>query len=356
VVGGEAMQIERAREWLGHFGDDIVLWNSYGPAEATSIASVFDVRRLNEPGGAYKQVPVGLPLENSSCHVLGKDGLPVPVGVVGELHIGGTGVAWGYFNRPERTRERFVEWPLPGSDVRRHYRTGDLVRIRDDGQLEFIARVDSQIKIRGFRVETEEVRHVIGTEAGVRQCVVVPREIAGQAVAESSRFLSDKHLVAYVVLQPGTDRSRISQIAANVQRRLPEYMRPSVWVVLEQFPLNVNGKVDLGALPQPEPDTPDVEALEPRTSTEARLQELWQDVLGIGQVSVDADFFALGGHSLLLTRLLLKISEVFEVDLSIAELMRQRTILDMANLIDAVQSVETGRTAAAADLQDELEW
>lgn len=355
VVGGEAMQIERAREWLGHFGQDILLWNSFGPAEATSIVSVFDVRRLEEPGRAYKQVPVGLPLENSSCHVLGKDRLPVPVGVVGELHIGGTGVAWGYFNRPERTRERFVEWPLPGSDVRRHYRTGDLVRIREDGELEFIARVDAQIKIRGFRVEPEEVRHVIGTEVGVRQCVVVPRELDDPTAGGGPRLASGKQLVAYVVLQPGTDRGRIAHIAANVRQRLPDYLRPSAWVVLERLPLNVNGKVDLRALPQPEPDTPDTEGLEPRTPTETRLQGLWQEVLGVEQVSVDADFFAIGGHSLLLTRLLLQISEVFEVDLSIAELMRQRTIIDMASLIDAVQSVNTA-PAAAADLQDEVEW
>ena len=346
VLGGEAMQLERAREWLGHFGRDIAVWNSYGPAETTCIATVFDVRRLADPEANYARVPIGAPLENARCHVLGKDRRPVPSGVVGELHIGGHGVAWGYLNRPERTAERFLEWPVPGSDERRHYRTGDLVRVREDGDLEFVARVDGQLKIRGFRVETEEVMEAIRVDCAVRQCIVVPRQIGPERPGE-------RHLVAYVVLQPGEEQGHLARIAAGVRQRLPEYMCPGAWVLLDHLPANANGKVDVAALPAPRAESPEVQGPEPDTLTQSRLRALWQEVLGRQDVAVDADFFALGGHSLLLTRLLLKISDTFAVDLSIAELMRKRTLGEMASWIDAVRQADTAR---AAETQDEREW
>ncbi|MEH6459971.1 amino acid adenylation domain-containing protein [Chitinimonas sp. JJ19] len=341
AVGGEAMPREQADRWLSRFGGQVALLNVYGPAEATVTATTFDVRILAAEPDRYSGVPIGQPLDNGPCWVLGKDMQPLPQGVVGELHIGGLSLSPGYLNQPEQTQQRFVQLLLDGMPSQRVYRTGDLVRLLADGQLEFVGRKDGQVKIRGFRVEIEEVRQVIGEVPGVVQCFVMP--VQGISGA--------KQLAAYVVL----DGAGLDGVIAQVKERLPGYMRPASWACLESLPMTANRKVDIKALPLPE-FNPQDRYVAPANALEREIQSLWEGVLERTALSVDADFFALGGHSLLLTRLLLRISQSCDVALSMAELMRARTIREMAELIAATRSIRLSLEHAEPQASEEMEW
>jgi natural product biosynthesis luciferase-like monooxygenase protein/amino acid adenylation domain-containing protein/non-ribosomal peptide synthase protein (TIGR01720 family) len=321
LVGGEALPVELAARLRDTVGG--ALLNMYGPTETTIWSSTHQVGL--EPG----PVPIGTPIANTSLYVLDAELRPTPVGVPGELFIGGKGVARGYHARPELTAERFVPDPYGGDAGARMYRTGDRARWRADGTVEFLGRVDHQLKVRGFRVEPGEIEAVLARHPGVRQAVVVAREdVPGSA-----------RLVAYVVPRPGTTLSE-DALRAFARRSLPEHLVPSNAVSLDALPLTPNGKVDRKALPAPEGVRGTArEYVEPRTETERRVAELWSSLLGVPRVGAEDDFFALGGHSLLATRAASRLRESFGVDLPLRELFEAATPAALAARLEALPRV-----------------
>ncbi len=291
LTGGEALSLPHVRRALARLPDTRLI-NGYGPTESTTFTCCYPIPRdLAEDAGS---VPIGRPISNTTCYVLDAQDNPSPVGVAGELYIGGGGLARGYRNRPELTAERFVASPFqPGE---RLYRTGDRVRWRDDGVIEFLGRIDQQIKLRGYRIEPGEIEAVLMQDPAIRQSLVMLREDRP----------GDRRLVAYVVGQ-GVD---IDATRARLRGRLPDYMIPGVIVELESLPLTPNGKVDSRALPVPEQEAGTTAYQAPRTPLETTLAEIWAETLGLPRVGIDDNFFDLGGHSLLAVRLMDSIQQL----------------------------------------------
>jgi amino acid adenylation domain-containing protein len=296
------------------------LVNLYGPTEA-SVATTWCEVSLDDEG----LPPIGRPLSNVRTYVLDANGRPVPVGVVGELYIGGTSVARGYLRQPVLTAERFTPDPFSGVAGSRLYRTGDLVRYRADGQLEFVGRIDQQVKIRGFRIELLEIEAVLGEHPAVAEGVVVVREdVPGS-----------KRLVAYAVARQGEPLDTAG-VKDFLRQRLPEYMVPSALVTLPELPLTPNGKVDRRALPAPGADLADAgNFVAPRNAIEEMLAGIWCELLRLERVSVEDDFFALGGHSMLGTQLLTRIHEELHARLSLRSLFEEPTVAGLARAVIA---------------------
>jgi amino acid adenylation domain-containing protein len=284
LCGGEALPRDLADVLLERVD---ALWNLYGPTETTIWSTVEQVQR-----GA-QAITVGRPIANTQIYVVDAQGQQVPIGIPGEIWIGGAGVALGYHRRPELTAERFVRDTFSGAPEARLYRTGDLGRRLADGRVEHLGRLDHQVKIRGYRIELGEVEAVLGTHEAIRQCVVVARETAA----------GDRRLVAYVVYQPDEDLT-VSEVRRHLKRELPDYMVPSVVVALDAIPLTPNGKVDRAAMPDPFKDavTPAAEFEPPAPGMEQLLAGVWCDILQIERVGAEDNFFELGGHSLLSLR------------------------------------------------------
>ncbi|HKV11036.1 MAG TPA: amino acid adenylation domain-containing protein, partial [Thermoanaerobaculia bacterium] len=324
LCGGEALPRDLARELLPRVGE---LWNVYGPTETTIWSSIHRVAEADA-------IPIGLPIANTSIHLLDRRMEPVPLGVSGELLIGGAGLARGYLNRPDLTAERFV--PDPFSSGERLYRTGDLARRLPGGEIEFLGRADHQVKIRGFRVEPGEIEAALAEDPAVRQAVVVLREDAP----------GDQRLVAYVVWEEAGDVARLRDL---LKSRLPAYMVPSAFVELSALPLTPSGKVDRRALPQPDAGRVDEAAfVAPRTPTEAALAGIWADVLGGERIGVHDDFFDRGGHSLLATQVAARVRDIFRVELPLAVLFRETTLEALARALDALLASEGAGEAAPA--------
>lgn len=319
LCGGEALPRDLALQLLERGGS---LWNMYGPTETTIWSSTYEVKR--EDG----LIHLGHPIANTQLYVLDSQRQPVPIGVTGELYIGGEGVALGYLNRPELTSERFLPDPFQARPEARMYRTGDLVRYRADGTLEFLGRADFQVKVRGFRIELGEIETVIGKHPAVQQVVVTAREDRP----------GDKRLVAYVVPRPG--QSPVANgLSGFVREQLPDYMVPTAFVSLEALPLTPNNKVDRKALP-----APDLQRLEsatpfvaPRNPVEVALAAIWAEVLGIEKIGIHENFFDLGGHSLLATQVISRVRRQFEVDLPLRDLFENPTVAGLAAGIEAIQ-------------------
>jgi thioesterase domain-containing protein/acyl carrier protein len=251
---------------------------------------------------------------------------PVPIGIPGELHVGGAGLARGYLNRPELTDERFIANPFSPVSGERLYKSGDLVRYLADRDLEYLGRIDHQVKIRGFRIELGEIEAALARHQAVRDVVVVAREdVPG-----------DKRLVAYIVAEGGENPS-VGALRDYLKQGLPEYMVPSVFVTVEKFALTANGKVDRRVLPAPEYTRPELEQAyaAPQTPAERALAEIWADVLGVKQVGVNDNFFDLGGNSLLAVRLFVRIRKWAAIDLPLATLFRSPTIRGLAEIFQA---------------------
>ncbi|RKH14792.1 amino acid adenylation domain-containing protein [Corallococcus sp. CA053C] len=314
ISGGEALPREVVASWAP--GRRFL--NTYGPTEATVVATLTE---CVEDG----RVPaIGRPLANVRTYVLDGRGEPVPVGVQGELYVGGVGVARGYAGRPALTAERFLPDGFSDTPGARLYRTGDVVRWREDGTLEFVGRVDAQVKVRGFRIELGEIEHVLRGHPSLKDAVVLAREdVPG-----------DKRLVAYVVAGEGTGLD-LEALRAHVQQHLPGYMVPAAFVPLASLPLTPNGKVDRKALPAPDFSSDASEYIAPRTPTEERLAGLWQRLLNARRVGASDNFFDLGGHSLLATQAISRIREAFGVELPLRGLFDAPTVEGLACLIDA---------------------
>jgi natural product biosynthesis luciferase-like monooxygenase protein len=318
MVGGEALTEALANQLQQIIPGQI--HNMYGPTETTIWSTT---HTLAEIDGA---VPLGRPIANTELYILDKNQQPVPVGVAGELYIGGKGVTRGYLHRPELTQERFVPHPFSDDATARLYRTGDLVRYRRDGNVEFLGRMDFQVKIRGHRIELGEIETILSRHEAVREAVIIVREdIPG-----------DKRLVAYLLPQPGLQPSSVT-MRTYLLSLLPEYMVPSNFVVLETFPLTPNNKVDRKALPAPllVVQVEDGVNTTPKNDIEQTLMEIWQKVLQISQVGTQDNFFHLGGNSLVAVRLIKEIFSVFNVDLPLISLFKSPTIADLAREISA---------------------
>ncbi|EHR51364.1 amino acid adenylation enzyme/thioester reductase family protein [Saccharomonospora marina XMU15] len=315
-TGGDVVAPAAARRVMEHCPGTTVV-NGYGPTETTVFATCYPLPRNTVYQGS---LPIGLPLDNTGTYTLDDALRPVPAGVVGELYIGGPGLARGYVNRPGLTAERFVANPFgpPGS---RMYRTGDLVRWRRDGLFEFVGRADQQVKLRGFRIEPGEIEAALLGADGVGQAVVVVREDRP----------GDKRLVGYVV---GTEGASVDAGALRraVAMALPDYMVPSAVVVLDCLPLTAHGKLDRAALPVPRLEGEE-DGRVPRTATEETLCSLFADVLDVGRVSIDDDFFHLGGHSLLATRLVSRIRKALDTDVTVRDIFEAPTVAELAERV-----------------------
>jgi amino acid adenylation domain-containing protein len=315
LVGGEAVPGKLANQLMQRAAS---VWNMYGPTETTIWSTV----RKFEPGEAC--VSIGRPIANTEIFILDKVLQPVPVGVAGELLIGGDGLAKGYFKRPELTAEKFIAHPLKPDPKARLYKTGDLARYLPNGNIEFLGRIDHQVKIRGFRIELGEIESVLRQHHGIHETVVVAQEdVAG-----------DKRVVAYFVPTQAAAPT-VAELRAFLKEKLPEYMLPSIFVSLERMPLTPNGKVDRRALPAPEQSAIPAadEFVAPRDEIESKLLQIWENLLSVRPIGVRHDFFELGGHSLLAARLMAQIGREFHINVPIATLFQARTVEQLASII-----------------------
>ncbi len=312
----------------------LAIINGYGPTEATICATLFDVR----PGAARdRNTPIGRPVQNTRVLLLDPAMRLVPAGVSGEIHIGGLGLARGYFNRPELTAERFVADPFSGAPGARLYKTGDTAKYLSDGCIEFIGRVDYQVKVRGFRVEPGEIEFALRQHASVKDAVVL---------AKGDRS-GVKRLVAYIV--PAGVPAGSAELRTFLRDKLPEYMVPTAFVAMEAFPLTPNGKLDRAALPEPEITRADLQSayVAPRTEVEHQLSLIWEKVIGISPIGVTDSFFDLGGHSLLAVRLFTEITRVFGARLPLAAIFQHPTIEQIAPLIQGRGPEQAGDSLVA---------
>ncbi len=349
IFGGEALELSALAPWLSRHGDETPrLVNMYGITETTVHVTYRPIRAqdLTSPGNA----PIGEPIPELSVHLLGPQGELVPVGVPGEIHVGGAGVARGYLGRPALTAERFVPDPFQNLTDRsdrtdrtdrsdagaRLYRSGDLARRRPDGDLEYLGRIDHQVKIRGFRIELGEIEAALLAYPEVHEAVVMALPGAG----------GDKRLVAYFTARGAAPAAH--DLRSHLREGLPEYMVPAAIVHLERMPLTPSGKVDRRALPDPEEVRTEAEALfvGPRTRTERRLADAWREVLRVERVGVDDNFFDLGGHSLLVTQLASRIRADLGVELPMASVFEAPTLAALAGRIDALLPEDAEREPA----------
>ncbi len=298
-----------------------VLINNYGPTECTVVATSGAIL----PDQAVDGRPtIGRPIENVQIHILGESREPVSTGDVGEIYIGGAGVARGYLNRSDQDRECFIPNPFSGQQGERLYRTGDLARFLPDGQIEFIGRADEQIKIRGYRIEPNEIVTTLNRHPGIRASAVVGR----------TEDDGEKRLIAYVV-SSGTKLTR-DALQDHLRTQLPDYMVPVAFVQLDSLPLNSSGKLDRGALPVPTASNTlgDHVYTAPRTPVEMRVVEILAELLGVEKVGIEDNFFFLGGHSLLGTQLIARVRNIFDVELSL------RTVFDSPTAAELSQEIE----------------
>jgi len=324
-VGGDMMRPEMLHLWWQTPMNSIRLINAYGPTEATVTTTAFEITSQFNKGTPHQKIPIGRPLANKMVYILDTYNNPVPIGVPSELHIGGTGLARGYLNRPELTAEKFIKNPFSDDPDARLYKTGDLARYLPDSNIEFLGRVDNQIKIRGFRVELGEIEKVLAQHPLIRENVVIVHEVSQ----------TDKRLVAYIVPNKG-QLIENTELSSFMSERLPDYMIPSAWVTLEALPLTPTGKIDRRALSQlsiEQLSSEERSLVAPRDALEFELAQIWEDILNIRPIGMHDNFFELGGHSLLAISLMTQIGTHFGKHLPLATLFQGATIEQLANLL-----------------------
>ena len=336
ICSGEALRFEVQERFFARLGAE--LHNLYGPTEAAVDVTYWPCER----GSSRSTIPIGHPITNTQIYILNLDMQPVPIGVPGELHIGGDGLARGYLNRPELTAERFVANPFSSEPGARLYRTGDLARYLPDGNIEFLGRIDNQVKIRGYRIELGEIECVLSQHPAVRVVLVVAQGDITQGEYGSENPKSDKRLIAYFIpigRQPSTNELR-----DFLKRKLPEFMIPSFFISIEALPLTPNGKIDPEALPLPTGDRPQLaqDFIEPRTEIEELVAQVWREVLKLEKIGGHDNFFELGGHSLLATRVVARLRTNFNVDLPLRKLFELPTVAALAEHIDFQRRHQSG--------------
>ncbi|MBE7150062.1 amino acid adenylation domain-containing protein [Bacillus mycoides] len=318
LVAGEECPADIVERW----GRNYNLFNLYGPTEATIWTTAAECRNSNQKPVIGKSIP------NTSTYILDSHLNPVPPGVIGELYIGGIGVARGYLNRPNLTQERFLTNPFTTGESGKMYRTGDLVRYHSDGNIEFVGRMDQQIKLRGFRIELGEIESILSKHKVVKEVVATISNISNQ-----------KQLISYIVPHEGVNFVP-NELHEFLITKLPYYMIPSLFIQVDKLPLTSNGKVDRQALPAVNLDHQREQVVAPRTLLETDLVDIWQEILGVSGIGVYDSFFELGGNSLLATKLISHIREVYQIDISFKELFEAPTITDLAEIIKNRQSTD----------------
>ncbi|MEH2121099.1 amino acid adenylation domain-containing protein [Nostoc sp.] len=336
IIGGENLLAESITFWQ-NFAPNTILVNEYGPTETVVGCCIYQI-----PKGEMlsSSVPIGHAIANTELYVLNQYHKPVPIGVPGELYIGGLSLARGYLNRSELTAEKFIPNPFSEQPGTRLYKTGDLVCYRLDGNLEFLGRIDNQVKVRGFRIELGEIEGLLKQYPGVRDTIVMAREdVPG-----------DQRLVAYVVSK--SDAIPIhSELRSYLKQHLPEYMLPSTFVLMDALPLTTNGKVDRRALPAPDQTRPEFQEtfVAPCTAIEEILAGIWAQILGLEEVGIHDNFFTLGGHSLLATQVISQVRKVFQQELSLRRLFEQPTIAGLAKDIEKATKAGLGLETATIE-------
>jgi amino acid adenylation domain-containing protein len=316
-LGGEPINLKKLNDWINSEECFCKIVNTYGPTECTDIATFYSLRKEE-----ISPVPIGKPINNVKLYILDKDKKLVPVGVQGELYIGGDGLSRGYLNRPELTVEKFVENPFEiGTKI---YKTGDLTKWLPDGNIEFLGRVDNQVKIRGFRIELEEIENTILKHKDIKEAAIVVKE----------NKENEKYICAYVVCE-----KEISElnIRGYLKEGLPDYMVPAYFVQLEEMPLTQNGKLDKKALPEPSLDATLNEYEAPTNEAEEKLVEIWSEVLGVESIGINHNFFDLGGHSLKATTLVSKIHRELNVEVPLKEIFKSPTIKGISEYIQKTE-------------------
>jgi len=329
LCGGEAMPTELAQALLPRCAE---LWNLYGPTETTIWSTL---QKVETTAGGF--VPIGRPIANTEIYILDVALNPTPIGIPGELYIGGEGLARGYRNRPELTAEKFVPHPFAAHLGERLYRTGDLARYLADGTIDFLGRIDHQVKIRGFRIELGEIETVLARHPRIQQAVVIAREDTP----------GDKRLVAYLIADKAA-APRVSELRQWLRESLPDYMLPAAFVFLEQFPLTPNGKINRRALPRPalSESERENEYVAPRDAREEKIAAIWRELLQQERLGVFDNFFHLGGHSLLATQLATRLRQSFGVPVPLRRIFEDPTI---AGLAEYLAEHADGLTAAPAE-------
>lgn len=349
ILGGEKALPGRLADWREHVGGGVRLLNSYGPTETTIVATICDLSVADT--NAVSEAPIGRPIANTVVYVLDSDLCPVPVGLPGELYIGGAGVARGYLNQPELTSQKFIPNPFGDKRAPRIYRTGDVVCYRPDGNLEFLGRIDNQVKIRGFRIELEEIEQAITEHASVAEAVVLAADEGG-----------DKKLVAYVVGARDAQSTAPAALRQFLSGKLPGYMMPATFTFIDAIPLMPNGKTDRRALLNlgQFPDASGSENFEgPRSPLEESIAKVWATVLQIEHPGIHENFFELGGHSLMAAKLISNLRRQLHIELNLIDVFQSPTIARLAALIYERQTESEADDDLAAllaeimDLSDE---
>jgi amino acid adenylation domain-containing protein len=330
LIGGEALSVAHVKLGLDLLPNTQII-NGYGPTEGTTFTCCYPIPRdlFNQP---VTSIPIGRPIGNTQVYILDPHLNPVPIGVSGELYIGGDGLARGYLNRRELTAEKFINNPFSDEIDSRLYRTGDLARYLTDGNIEFLGRIDDQVKIRGFRIEPGEIEVTLAQHPSVRDSVVVAREDSP----------GDRRLVVYVVSQQRTSLTT-QELRSFLKDKLPDYMVPSAFVILDALPLTPNGKIDRKALPAPDQNRSEFEQsyVAPRTPVEELLAEIWAEVLKVERVGIHDNFFDLGGHSLKATQVMSRLRDAIQVDLSLRFLFESPTVEGLARMVEEKQSTSS---------------
>ncbi|BAY93738.1 MULTISPECIES: non-ribosomal peptide synthetase [unclassified Tolypothrix] len=317
ICAGESCTDDIVKRW---WSSSRRFFNAYGPTEATVWSTVAEIKSVNE------KPPIGRPINNIKIYILDNHLQPLPIGITGELYIDGDGLARGYLNHPELTAQKFIPNPFNQQNGARLYKTGDLARYRVDGNIEFLGRIDNQVKIRGFRIELSEIETVLSQHQNVQKAVVIAQE----------NVSGDKYLIGYIV--PNVKTQNIASLLRNfLKEKLPEYMVPKAFVMLDYIPLTANGKVDIYALTAL--DTPnysrDEAFIAPRTPTESTLAKIWAEILNIEDVGIHDNFFDLGGNSLLTVHCLQQINKQFELELPLSTLFLNPTIESLATSLSS---------------------
>ncbi|MBN3897507.1 MAG: amino acid adenylation domain-containing protein [Nostoc sp. NOS(2021)] len=327
IIGGETAKTKHLETWLQHVDRQVHLINSYGPTETTIVATLCELS-----ASTACEVPIGRAIANIQTYVLDPYLQLVPIGTPGELYIGGVGVARGYLNRPDLTAGKFIPNPYSSKPGERLYQTGDLVRYLSDGNLEFLGRIDHQVKIRGFRIELGEIEALLNQHPIVRQAVVIAHDDGSD----------HKRLVAYIVGQGHLETAKahdlVPQLRDFLREKLPKYMVPTVFMFLDTLPLTLNGKVNHRVLPPPEADFTDNDLyVAPQTELEQIIASTWQTVLGLKKVSINDNFFDLGGHSLLISQVNAQLREQLQRDISVVEMFQYPSISLLAKHLSQEQ-------------------
>ncbi|HEP9499103.1 TPA: pyoverdine non-ribosomal peptide synthetase PvdD, partial [Pseudomonas aeruginosa] len=341
IFGGEALDLQSLRPWFQRFGDrQPQLVNMYGITETTVHVTYRPVSEADLEGGLVS--PIGGTIPDLSWYILDRDLNPVPRGAVGELYIGRAGLARGYLRRPGLSATRFVPNPFPGGAGERLYRTGDLARFQADGNIEYIGRIDHQVKVRGFRIELGEIEAALAGLAGVRDAVVLAHDGVGGT-----------QLVGYVVADSAEDAERLREsLRESLKRHLPDYMVPAHLMLLERMPLTVNGKLDRQALPQPDASLSQQAYRAPGSELEQRIAAIWAEILGVERVGLDDNFFELGGHSLLATRVISRVRQEQQLDASLKALFERPVLKAFAQGLE--RTTDAVSTIPLADRQQPL--